>query len=229
MFGILGKPGWLLVFLAGAFLVPYLLLDERVTATVNKALGRGPKDAAASKDPLDSQVALENVLPLANAGRSSPSAAPLCDMATALSFEVTPQWITATWPRVSTVVGDASHSGMRVPLVTGVMSDDLVGTLSYYFDDEQRLQRITFSGTTGDPRRLIGLATNQFGLAPQATLDAGLYQSKWNGKAISALRVRHASVVSAAATHGKYDVALDLKRADALAGTASASKRRFGW
>ncbi len=229
MFGMFGKPGWVLVLLAGAFVVPYVLCDERLGAAVSKALGRGPEKAALESDPAKPSTAADDLSPVAAAPVSSQPPAPLCDMASAFRFDVTPQWITGTWPRVTTVVADTSQAAMRVPLVTGVMPDDLVGTLTYYFDDEQRLQRITFAGATGDPRRLVGLVTSQYGLKPQSTLDAGLYQTKWNGKVISTLHIRHASVVSASAAHGKSDVQLDLKRADALAGSASIPRRLFGW
>jgi hypothetical protein len=225
MLGIFGKPAWLVGLLVAAFVVPYALFDKGLSATVSKALGRGPQDAAA-KAQLDSAANQDSASrPI---GTPAAGQAPLCDMASVFLFDVTPQWVTATWPRVTTVVADSSHAGMRVPLVTGVMPDDLVGTLTYYFDDQQRVQRITFSGSTGDSRRLVALVTSQYGLQPQPTLDAGYYQTKWNGKAISTLHLRHASVV-AAASHGKFDVQLELKRADALAGTASRPPRLLGW
>ncbi|HUE70034.1 MAG TPA: DUF6690 family protein [Pirellulaceae bacterium] len=226
MSGMIGKPGWVLLLLAGAFVVPYALCDKDLHATVAKALGRG-EPAAATADaspPTDAAAPVPVVAPIPLAPQAPP-----CDLASALHFDVTPQWVTGTWPRVTTAVADTKFSGLRVPLVTGVMPDDLVGTLTYYFDEEQRVQRITFAGNTADPRRLVSLVTSQYRLLPQPTLDAGLYQSKWNGKVISSLQVRHASVAEAGAARGSYDVRLDLNRADALAGTASAPRRLFGW
>ncbi|HZL91163.1 MAG TPA: DUF6690 family protein [Pirellulaceae bacterium] len=230
--GIFGKPGWLVGLLAAAFLIPYAMFDKRISALVSQALGRGQQQpSAATGVDLDSLAAGaqdEREATLPAIGALAEGQAPLCDMASALSFDVTPQWVTALWPRVTTVVGDTTSAGMRVPLVTGVMPDDLVGTLTYYFDEQQRVQRVTFSGNTGDPRRLVALVTSQYNLRPQPTLDAGLYQTKWNGKAISTLHVCHASVVAAAAAHGKFDVQLELKRANGLAGTAS-RPRMPGW
>jgi hypothetical protein len=226
MSGKIGKPGWVLVLLAGTFVVPYALCDKDLHATVAKALGRGKTAAAsaAASSPADAAQPFPVVAPIP----LSPQAPP-CDLASALHFDVTPQWVTGAWPRVTTAVADTKFSGLRVPLVTGVMPDDLVGTLTYYFDEEQRVQRITFAGNTADPRRLVSLVTSQYRLTPQPTLDAGLYQSKWNGQVISSLQVRHASVTPAGAAHGSYDVRLDLNRADALAGAASAPRRLFGW
>ncbi len=222
--GIVSKPGWVLAMLAAAFVVPYTLSNKDLRATVASALAASqPAAPAASTSPPGDEPA-PAVAPI----RLSPQAPP-CDMASAFRFDVTPQWVTGTWPQVTAAVADTSYSGLRVPLVTGVMPDDVVGTLTYYFDDEQRVQRITFAGSTADARRLVSLITGQYALKPQSTLDAGLYQSKWNGRVISSLQVRRASVASAAAARSAYDVRLELNRADALAGAASAPRRLFGW
>jgi uncharacterized protein DUF6690 len=226
MLGMFGKPGWVLVLLAAAFVVPYVAFDKNISGAVDKALGRGKPDVAAESAGEPEPDAAN--APAAAALPQQPPV-PQCDLASAFRLDVTPQWVTATWPKVTTVVADTSFAGMRVPLVTGVMPDDVVGTLTYYFDDQQRARRITFSGSTADPRRLVAVITSQYRLPAQPTLDAGLYQSKWNGKVISSLHVRHASVLSTGAAHGNYDVQLDLNRADALAGTASAPRRLFGW
>jgi hypothetical protein len=225
MASLVTKPRWLLLLLAGAFAIPYVASNERFKAAVSAAVGSHGAETNAEfgvgNAVLDSGVRVSQTAPA--------SAPPLCDMASAFRFDVTPQWVTSTWPRVTTAVADGDYALMRLPLVTGLMPDDLVGTLTYYFDDDQRVMRITFAGNTGDSRRLVALVTSQYGLSPQRTVDAGLYQTKWNGATISTLHIRHASVVSASASHGKYDVQLDLKRADGLAGTAGAPQRLFAW
>ena len=45
------------------------------------------------------------------------------------------------WPRVTTVPQFAL-AGLRVPLVTGTQIDDLAGSLTYYFDRTDQVQRI---------------------------------------------------------------------------------------
>ena len=223
MSGKLGKPGWVLVLLAAAFVVPYTLCNQELRSTVAKALAGG-KDAAggAATIPTDHAAAADTSATVAPV----PPQAPACDIATAIRFDVSPQWVSGTWPR-ATPVTNTKYSGLRVPLVTGVMTDDLVGTLTYYFDDQRRLQRITFAGNTADPRRLVSIITDQYGLKPQSTLDAGLYQSKWNGRVISSLHIRQTPAVMA--RRGAYDVQLDLNRADVAAGTAGIPRPLFGF
>ena len=218
MLSLIGKPKWLLVFLAAAFVVPYVALDKQLASTVKQWLSR----QSASGTGSDS---LADVLPASAAAAAVPPA-PLCDLKSALSFDVTPQWVSATWPGATSAAGDPNYAGLRVPLVSGMMPDDVAGTLTYYFDESQRVQRITFAGSTRDARRIVSLVTSRYGLAPQPTREAGLYQTQWNGQPISTLVIAHASATGGAAT---MDVQLDLKRADARAGLAGRASRLLGW
>jgi|SRR5579863_967008 len=78
-------------------------------------------------------------------------------------FDMTPQAVTQRWSRVSTGLGDARLQGYRVPLVTGNDETDLAGALTYYFDGLLKLRRITFLGTTGNPRRLVEFLGQHYG------------------------------------------------------------------
>ena len=89
--------------------------------------------------------------PLAPSGGASQS------LAEVLRFDVSPRWVTDRWPRVSTVHVQPDLEGLRVPLVTGTMASDLLGSLTYYFDRQQRVRRITLHGHTGDERMLVTL------------------------------------------------------------------------
>ena len=82
----------------------------------------------------------------------------MLDAGSVFRFEITPEWILAHWPSVSTGLAQLQLEGYRVPLVTGTGQQDVAGALTYYFDARQRLQRINFVGVSGDPRRLIGHA-----------------------------------------------------------------------
>jgi len=136
------------------------------------------------------------------------------DFTEVFRFDVTPAWVLGRWPRVSTQLPDTSVQGYRVPLVTGTREDDLAGSLTYYFNRQQKVQRIHFFGTTGDARRLVSMVVSQFGFERQPNAGAGLflYQVKWNGKPVSELRVQPAKVVSAADPNRRFEVALAIER-----------------
>lgn len=136
------------------------------------------------------------------------------DLAEVIQFGASPAWVMQRWPRVTAGLAELDLQGYRVPLVTGTAQDDLAGSLTYYFDRSQRAARIDFQGTTGDPRKLIALVTNQYHFEPQASNDPGLllYQVKWNGKPQSELRIRPARVVRADQPYARYEIDLAMKR-----------------
>jgi len=140
---------------------------------------------------------------------------PIHDMAEVFRFDLSPRWITENWPRVSTALGQLQLQGYRVPLVTGPAEDDLAGSLTYYFNPWQQLQRITFVGTTGDVRRIITLMTAQHGFARRLTNDPGqfIYEAPGDGRQPRGiLWIRQFPVLKADHPHERYEVHLTIER-----------------
>jgi hypothetical protein len=146
------------------------------------------------------------------AQRTAAPTTPVVDLTEALRFEVTSAWVLGRWPRVTAGLPEANLQGYRVPLVTGTREDDLAGSLTYYFNKNQRCQRITFQGTTGDARKLIAYLTQQFGFEQQTSNDPNLflYQIRWNGAPLSELHIRPARVIKADAPTARFEVLLAL-------------------
>ena len=136
------------------------------------------------------------------------------DLGEVLRFDISPQWVMARWPRVTASLAELDLQGYRVPLVTGTSRDDLAGSLTYYFDKTHHVTHIHFRGTTGDPRKIIALATSRYQFLPQQTDDPSLvlYQVKWNGKAQSEMRIRSARVLRADQPLTNYQIELAMKR-----------------
>jgi Family of unknown function (DUF6690) len=128
-------------------------------------------------------------------------------------FDLTAEQVMHTWPMVTTTTNQPDLKGYRVPLVTGGRPESLAGSLTYYFDKEQRLQRIVFHGTTGEPRPLIQLVVQKFQFKPDAT-DAGMlrYDVRRSGKPVSELRVEPAQVVDAGQPLRRFAVNLLIER-----------------
>ncbi|MEN6496704.1 MAG: DUF6690 family protein [Thermoguttaceae bacterium] len=146
---------------------------------------------------------------------ASPDGTPLHEMAEVFRFDVSPRWIADNWPRVSTALGQLQLQGYRVPLVTGPAEDDIAGALTYYFNPWQKLQRITFIGTTGDVRKLITMLSAQFGFARRLTNDPGQFIYEVQdpaGKATSALWIRHVPVLKASKPRERYEINLTIER-----------------
>lgn len=139
---------------------------------------------------------------------------PAYDLAEVLRMDVDPAWVYQRWSRKSTALAELDLYGVRVPLVTGTQVDDLAGSLTYYFDVDNKVQRISFRGRTGDARKLIALVTKRYDFRPQQPDMPGeyLYQVRWNGKPTSELRIRPMPVLWASAPHTSFQVELELAR-----------------
>lgn len=148
--------------------------------------------------------------------RSAPAELPPAlsrtDLSQLLRFDWTPPLVIETWPRVTTVLSDYQLEGLRTPILTGVQLHDVAGSITFYFDKQHVLQRITLHGYTGDPQNLVQFVTSTFDLRPEPTLGAGLYCAKWNGRPSSALRLSHVPIVRASSPHAKIEVLLELNR-----------------
>jgi hypothetical protein len=133
-------------------------------------------------------------------------------------FELTPEQIVGTWPMVNTTTNQAELKGYRVALVTGNRPESLAGSLTYYFNGEQQLQRIVFHGTTGEPRPLVQLVSRKFDFKSDAAADVGTqrYVVRWSGKIVSEMRVQPAQVIDAGQPHRRFSINLLIERPQKL-------------
>ena len=145
----------------------------------------------------------------------SDAALPTPSMAEVLSFDVTADWIMQRWPRVSSGLAQIQLQGYRVPLVTGTSLADLAGSLTYYFNPQQQVQRITFRGTTGDPGALLALLANRYRFRRRLTNDPGLtlYETvNPSNQTMGTAKIRSAKVIKANQPYTRFDVDLAMDR-----------------
>ncbi|HEY2826600.1 MAG TPA: DUF6690 family protein [Pirellulales bacterium] len=133
---------------------------------------------------------------------------PIIEMTEAFRWEVTPQSVMSHWPRVSSGLPGENLQGMRVALISGLRMDDVAGSLTYYFTAAQKCAKITFSGTTGDPSRLVGLLVDRYGFKPVGSTDPGVmrYEIRWMGDAHSWLIIRPSAIVRSSSPYARYEV-----------------------
>jgi hypothetical protein len=127
-------------------------------------------------------------------------------------FDMTPQAVAQRWSRVSTGLGDARLQGHRVPLVTGNDESDLAGSLTYYFDGLLKLRRITFLGTTGNPRRLVEFLGKHYGFRHVQTGNARAMTYQVRYRFTGRLQVTPAEVLDKNLASTNYKVELSLER-----------------
>ena len=140
-------------------------------------------------------------------------------------FDVTPSWIVNNWPRVTTQLTEGELEGLRVTVLTGTGVQDLTGSLTYYFDKQQQLQRILFRGYTGDPRPLVALLSQQYGLKLDPELGARVFTARWNGSPTHLLHIQHVPIVDAGNPRQQVQLDVELNLPGAPYGLSSQSQR----
>ena len=207
---------------AAAIAGPYLAKDEQARpSSPLPGAGGGTAEVAEVAPPvsLDPAEIVGNRAESAAAPPFDASGARLVgpqvsDFSEVLRFDISPEWIFSRWSRVTTVTADQALQGFRAPLVTGPRVDDLAGVATYYFGRQGRLQRVTFTGHTGDTRRLVAFLRQNYAFRPEPSLGGGLYLVTWNAEPRSALRVDYAPLVRSDAPHHRYSIKLEINRPD---------------
>jgi hypothetical protein len=165
------------------------------------------------KQQTGQQPPAKNVI--AGPANSSVDDAPVLSLDEVFRFDLAPADVLSRWPRVSTDLPQLHLHGYRVPLVSGTDSMALAGSLTYYFNPSQQVQRITFRGTTGDPRALIYLLTNRYHYARRPNNDPSrlVYESASSSRQlIGQVVIRSAPVVKQSDPYRRYDVDLSMDR-----------------
>lgn len=220
---MLGKSKLFIAMLLATTVVPYMLSNSSGWRNMVGQVWPAKSDSAAPADAAPAQEAA-SVAPVGHvAGETGavkpaarPDKTPVHPLEDALRFDVTTAWVLSNWPRVSAGLAELDLQGYRVPLVTGTSDADVAGSLTYYFNPQQRVARITFFGTTGDTRKLVALLESRYGFKRIVTPEPNLfvYQAKtWTyGKVTSELRMRPAPVVRSDLPHSRFEVALLMDR-----------------
>jgi hypothetical protein len=180
--------------------------------TTNKTVAIEPTSQAGKNDPAQQPAAKNVIVGPANAAVDD---APVLGLDEVFRFDLSPTDVLARWPRVSTDLPQLQLHGYRVPLVSGTDSMALAGSLTYYFNPSQQVQRITFRGTTGDPRALIYLLTNRYHYARRPNNDPSrlVYEAANSSRQlIGQVVIRSAPVVKQSDPYRRYDIDLSMDR-----------------
>ena len=175
--------------LAAAFGVPFSM-SESGRASFSKLFSpKNSEQAEEDNSELDINAIVnndENPIALKNARQkkyelidteSISYSPPLGDFRNVFRFNATPGWIRDTWPRVSVTSFD-NLTGYRVPFVSGPAREDIVGSLTYYLDNRNTVQRVEFDGYTFDPNRILQHVVHVHGLTPDLYFGSNLYSRR---------------------------------------------------
>ena len=197
----------LVPLLAGAVGIPYVFSDSGKSTIGNFFSEKSTGEAVSNGELLDINAIVEqngireNARPVGlnkveMIDRHSISYAPaLGDFRSVFRFNATPSWIRETWPRVSVTDSD-NLTGFRVPYVSGPSRNDVVGSLTFYLDHRNVVQRIEFDGYTFDPNRILQFVVHDQGLTPDLYFGNNWYTRRSNkNHVVSALQIDHPSAI----------------------------------
>ncbi|HMP79531.1 MAG TPA: hypothetical protein PKD54_08775 [Pirellulaceae bacterium] len=107
---------------------------------------------------------------------------PVGDFREIFHFDVSPQWISSRWNRVSVTTDGAGWTSYRVPLVTGSNPWDLHGSLTYSLDAKGAPKRIHFVGWTVEKSVIENMLIREFGFSTESTRWLSAYSAKSLGQ-----------------------------------------------
>lgn len=208
---------------AAAYGSPYTAFSNPAPATVPMTFGGVPSNPAIPAAALGTNAPGGAVpvapnwaaagVPAASSAMPGPSpSGNISDFREVLRFDIGPSFVTSRFAQVTTVAANRQFDAYRVPFVSGTRPTDIAGTLTYYFDANQTVQRIQMQGSMGDPAVLAQLMVAFYHLAPEKSLGGQFYATRWNGRVTSMMLVSPAPIIHAGATYGKYSVFLELNQ-----------------
>jgi len=220
MLGFLRKPPVVVGILAASVGVPYMASSDgwkKVSGVFASRNGASQNPGAAANDPSSTRLVEPASADAILVPEVPIEGHPVVNLGEVFNFAVTKQWVVQRWPRVFTGLQepDVKHpghvlQGYRVPLVTGTRVDDLAGSLVYYFNYQQQLQQISFLGSTGDPRRLVQLIVQQYGLQRTATRNPA--QHVYVAENVGRMIIGESDQQRQSAPHLRYEVQMTLQR-----------------
>lgn len=130
-----------------------------------------------------------------------------------LRFDVTKEWVCRNWPRKSTGPTDVGLFAIRVPLVMGTQMSALVGSLTYFFNEQGQVEHISFRGRTGDAMPLVQYLTHYYHFQRvQSAIGEHVYQVQEGDGIRSELRTKPEPVLKASAPQQSVMVELEFAR-----------------
>ena len=221
-----GRGIFLPIALAVAFFVPYFLSQNNEPSSgiwdqvfgnffqddrhgdavpISPTVGEFPNDDVSSVLPPPIQALVEEE-------EFRPNGPVVQSPVQLFRFDITTAHILSSWSRVTANLWEDGFEGMRVAVVSGTNPQDVVGSLTYYFDQQQVLQRIRFQGYTGDHTHLLAGLVQAYKLKSEPHLGGGLYVTRWNKQPTIVVRIQHGTVVRFENALQRMRIDLELNR-----------------
>lgn len=183
--------------------------DAPTDAPTGQFVSSSPLSAPAPATP-ESRQRGEPSVPATEAYPSTPGPATI-DLRAWLRWDLPRGYLLWQHPHAAIVPTERNLLGYRIPFTTGLQPQDLTGTLTYYFDAKDQLQRMELSAASGNPWPMTQWLLPQFRLQPIASPDPNIRLAilKSRDQTQSLLAVAIGKAPSASSSHELF---LELNR-----------------
>ncbi len=221
-----------LLLLVSVLSVPVLMLNSQWRDSVSRAVGdlfkhvrQMPRQLLSDDEKLENKDGQRSLSPLAiqleeAMRRFHAEGGQISSFNRIFQCGAPRSWVQRTYDDASRTM-DQQREGLRVTLVTGDKLEDLAGSLTYWFDRQGRVERITFQGVTGNPAKLVSFAhRSQKMVARGCERDAIFVRDGKNGP-LHLLHISRLPFVNVQTQYGRYEVTLELNQPGSSLSSAS--------
>ena len=136
---------------------------------------RGNTPPTSDSPPADIPLPELDGEPGRKVGDSGATGPPGLTVADLLRFDITKIWLQMHWRHVTTDIPAYPLHACRVPIMTGTEPYDVAGSITYYFNEHHRCERIQLHGFTADYRQVANLVQQRFWLKQYQTIGPVTY------------------------------------------------------
>ena len=223
-----------LLLLAGVLSVPALMLNSQWRDSVSRAVGdlfkhvrQMPRQLLSDDEKLENKDGQRSLSPLAiqleeAMRRFHAEGGQISSFNKIFQCGAPRSWVQRTYDDASRTM-DQQREGLRVTLVTGEKLEDLAGSLTYWFDRQGQVERITFQGVTGNPAKLVSFAHRSHKMvARRCERDAIFVRDGKNGP-LHLLHISRLPFVNVQTQYGRYEITLELNQPGSSLSSASSN------
>ncbi len=221
-----------LLLLVSVLSVPVLMLNSQWRDSVSRAVGdlfkhvrQMPRQLLSDDEKLENKDGQRSLSPLAiqleeAMRRFHAEGGQISSFNRIFQCGAPRSWVQRTYDDASRTM-DQQREGLRVTLVTGDKLEDLAGSLTYWFDRQGRVERITFQGVTGNPAKLVSFAHRSHKMVARGCERDAIFVRDGKNGPLHLLHISRLPFVNVQTQYGRYEVTLELNQPGSSLSSAS--------
>jgi hypothetical protein len=139
---------------------------------------------------------------------------PVANFAEVIRLDANSTWVKSRWDRISVFATGDGLTAFRCDLVTGMNQGDLHGCLTYFFDRQDKVAKISFRGWCGDPSPIKNFAITSWKLEPKDGKSSSVFVARSWRVTRGALILQNAPIIRRDQPHEQVAVFFEVAAPD---------------